>query len=47
MKAIWIFYCVPVWCPQQRCSRKKEAGGRLKQDLDKDLQLHTILILLY
>ena len=26
---------------------KKEVGGRLKQDLDKDLQLHRILILLY
>ena len=28
-------------------SPKKEVGGRLKQDLDKDLQLHIILILLY
>jgi len=25
----------------------KRSGGRLKQDLDKDLQLHKILILLY
>ena len=25
----------------------KTSGGRLKQDLDKDLQLHRILILLY
>ena len=32
---------------QQGCSPKKEVGGRLKQDLDKDLQLHRILILLY
>jgi len=31
----------------QGCSPKKEVGGRLKQDLDKDLQLHRILILLY
>jgi len=30
----------------QGCSPKKEVGGRLKQDLDKDLQLHRILILL-
>ena len=29
------------------CSPKKEVGGRLKQDSDKDLQLHKILILLY
>jgi len=29
------------------CSPKKEVVGRLKQDLDKDLQLHRILILLY
>jgi len=27
--------------------KKKRGGGRLKQDLDKDLQLHGILILLY
>jgi len=33
-------------CPQG-CSPKKKLGGRLKQDLDKDLQLHRILILLY
>jgi len=26
---------------------KKKWGGRLKKDLDKDLQLHRILILLY
>ena len=25
----------------------KKSGGRLKQDLDEDLQLHRILILLY
>jgi len=31
----------------QGCSHKKEVGGRLKQDFDKDLQLHRILILLY
>ena len=31
----------------QGCSPKKKWGGRLKQDLDKDLQLHRILILLY
>jgi len=31
----------------QGCSPKKEVEGRLKQDLDKDLQLHRILILLY
>jgi len=31
----------------QGCSPKKEMGERLKQDLDKDLQLHRILILLY
>jgi len=29
------------------CSPKKRSGGRLKQDLDEDLQLHRILILLY
>ena len=29
------------------CSAEKEVGGRLKQDLHKDLQLHRILILLY
>ena len=39
-------------CPQRRaaeqgCSPKKRSGGRLKQDLDKDLQLRRILILLY
>ena len=32
---------------EQGCSPKKEVVGRLKQDLDKDLQLHRILILLY
>ena len=32
---------------EQGCSPKKEVGGRLKQDLDKDLQLHRILIMLY
>jgi len=31
----------------QGCSHKKEMGGRLKQDLDKDLQLRKLLILLY
>ena len=31
----------------QGCSPEKEVGGRLKQGLDKDLQLHRILILLY
>ena len=31
----------------QGCSPERELGGRLKQDLDKDLQLHRILILLY
>jgi len=32
----------------QRCSPVlKRSGGRLKQDFDKDLQLHRILILLY
>ena len=30
----------------QRCSPEK-LGRRLKQDLDKDLQLHRILSLLY
>ena len=25
----------------------KRSGGRLKKDLDKDLQLHRILVLLY
>ena len=32
---------------EQGCSPKKRSGGRLKQDLDKDLQLRRILILLY
>jgi len=31
----------------QGCTPKKEVGGRLKQDLDEDLQLHRTLILLY
>ena len=32
---------------EQGCSPKKKWGGRLKQDLDKDLQLRRILFLLY
>jgi len=31
----------------QGCSPKKRSGGRLKEDLEKDLQVHRILILLY
>jgi len=42
-----IFLTVIYADTEQGCSLKKEVRGRLKQDLDKDLQLHRILILLY
>jgi len=39
--------CVCVYSYGRGVVLRKEVGGRLKQDLDKDLQLHRILILLY
>ena len=47
MSYFMLYYMWRINTLSQGCSPKKEVGGRLKQDLDKDLQLHRTLILLY